>query len=419
MAKRMVFIPPNGPYIEVEDTPPTGSAAPNQIGSPPQLDFLSDEDAQDYARGVGVDKEWERERTAAGAMPDFSNVQAGHSTTAPDFSNVQSGFSSTAPNFSNVQAGHSWYQAPSYAPSASAGGGFQNSYGLQTQPYTSRPGNTSDPWAGWASGGGGGGGQQAVGKGSTGTIAPTGQQQQQQGTMGGGGGMAQVQQFANLDPTKWGQDATGTGIAGAQSAAAGLMGINPQVGAAPRTLYDKYQGLLMDPSSMMQDQNFGFMLDRAQEAARRQLAAGGMRHSGRALEELAGVTQGTMMQQFGNLANIYGQGAGAELGRYGTEQGLGLQAAGIRADALGRAGQLSLGGGELGRGMSALDLQRVQSGIRSPTEDYRLAQAAAANPFQPYTTASISGQPGYGYGGAAPRDLGSYGSWVTTNWGLR
>lgn len=281
----------------------------------------------------------------------------------------------------------------------------------------------------------GGGGGAPAGGGNAGGGAT--------GTMGGGGRMATTQnvgggirtQFASLDPSAWGQDPTsliqqsGVSAGNASNVAGQLAGVNPQVGQMDRTLYDKYQSLLMDPSSIQNDQNFGFQLDRAQEAARRQLAAGRGRHSGRALEELAGVTIGNIGSQFGNLASIYGQGAGAEQSRWSAQTGAGLQAADINARALQGAGNLYLGAGDLSRQSAgtvnqraALDLQRVQAGIASPQEEYQQTQAnvaannargAAWRPDAPWLT----------MGGAQTNPFqqqvapSTYASWVQSNWG--
>lgn len=167
--------------------------------------------------------------------------------------------------------------------------------------------------------------------------------------------------------------------------AAQLAGVDPQTGAAPRTLYDRYQSLLMDPSSMMQDKNVGFMLDQAQQAAKRQLAAGRMRNSGNALTELAQVTGGNLMSQFGNLANIYGQGAQNEFGRWQGETGAGLDAARIRAGALQGAGNLALGsgqlsvqGGNIAQQQARLELDRVKDAILSPEQQQAVGVRSAA-----------------------------------------
>lgn len=244
-------------------------------------------------------------------------------------------------------------------------------------------------------------------------------------------------QYSSLDPNAWGQDPTstlqqvGTAAQGAVNAGDSLMGVNPTVGSADRTLYDRYQSLLLNPSSMMNDQNVGFMLDQSQEAARRQLAAGRMRHSGNALTELAQVTSGNLMGQFRNLADVYRGGADTEFGRWQGQTGAGLDAARIRAGALQGAAQAYTGAGQLGNQSAQamnerakLDLDRVYKGIASPQEEYR-ASLAPKSVYVP-----VSGYNSYeaaGLGLTGPYSASSwaqtagsnqpYRSWLQTNWG--
>lgn len=379
MAKVMRFIPPWGPYIEVDETDTNEFKNANHIGAPPTI-FKEEGDDTIRGFGGGGQDPW----AGAFAAPQQPAAPRPPSRPAPN------------PSFSGDGGG-------------GGGGGWHSSVGTIQRPL----GGT-------------------IGSGGNGMATAT------------GGGIRQ--QFASLDPNVWGKyDPSGQAVnaygqalgsaqaagANAGAAAGSLMGHAPNVGGPDRTLYDRYSALLQNPSSMMNDQNVQFMLNQAQTAAQRQLAAGRMRHSGNALIELALVTQGNLMSQFGNLANIYGQGAQAELGRWDTQAGRQLEASGQRAAALGKAGDLYLGAGDLGvgagmlgieasklgLGMSELELKRVQSGIQSPMEQYRAAQTAAANPYQPYTTASLTNQPGLGYGGAIPYNL-SYDSWLTSNWGL-
>lgn len=371
MAKQMRFLPPWGPYYEVDTDQEAADKARQAgfIGKPPSQIYKDEGD--DTIRGEGPEQ-----------------------TFAPNPAAYNSG------------------PRPTDAPRAPA----------------VNPTFPSD---------GGGGGQR--GPSFTGTFNT--------GTMkAGGNNMSGIRtQHSNLDPNVWGrgmsatdqgQQATMLNSAGATGAADALMGVNPQVGPMDRTLYDKYQGLLMDPSSIQSSANFGFQLDQAQNAARRQLAAGRGRHSGRALEELAGVTVGNIGSQFRDLAGIYGQGAGEERARWQGQTGAGLDAARIRAGALqgaggiySQAGQLASQGGDLALRQAGLDLGRVEKGIASPTEQYQGAINAAnsARAWNDSVNASnaMYASRGYGFGGVSSGYMpqastvapSSYESWVQSNWG--
>jgi hypothetical protein len=206
-------------------------------------------------------------------------------------------------------------------------------------------------------------------------------------------------QYSQLDPNIWNtpvQYGSATGAAGtAGGYAAGLADLQP--GAAPqeRTLYDRYSQLLQDPSSIMGNQGVQFALQEAQRANQRQLAAGRMRQSGNALRSMSDVTTGTLMQQFGNLANIYGGGAGAELARNQLGAQTALEQSRQRGGFLQGAGNLALGAGQLygqtatqGLEERKLDLARVGAGIQSASEGQAqqlraeaLRQASAASPY--------------------------------------
>lgn len=368
MAKQMRFLPPWGPYYEVDTDQEAAEKAKQAdfIGTPPSQIYKDEGD--DTIRGEGP-----------------------------------------APSFTPNPAAYSSGPRPTDAPRTPA-----------VNP------SFAD--------GGGGGGQR--GPSFTGTMRTGGNNMAATSNVGGG----IRTQFASLDPSAWGADAGSQGstqatqYAGQAADYAGaLAGVNPQVGQMDRTLYDKYQGLLMDPSSIQSSQNFGFQLDRAQEAARRQLAAGRGRHSGRALEELAGVTVGNIGAQFRDLAGVYGAGAGEERARWQGQTGAGLDASRIRAGALQGAGNLAVGAAGVGQNLAAtgmnsanerarLDLERVKSGIVSPTEEYRASQA----PKQVYTPGGVN----YGGGGTsfsgitggywsqqqAPQQ--TYQGWLQSNWGV-
>lgn len=216
---------------------------------------------------------------------------------------------------------------------------------------------------------------------------------------GGGGGMAVMQDTrisSKLDPGVWntpidyGSTSGAAGQAGGYAAQLGSM--DPNVAGAPRTLYDRYQQHLMDPSSIMGDQGFQFALAEAQKATQRQLNAGRMRNSGNALRAMSDTTTGTILNQFRNLADVYGAGAGMEGQRYAAEQGLGLDAQKLKMAALQGAGDLAVRSGQL-YGQSAtqglaereLDLKRSQANILTPNQQTAagLASQAAYQANQP------------------------------------
>lgn len=119
----------------------------------------------------------------------------------------------------------------------------------------------------------------------------------------------------------------------------------PAPGPMPRTLYDKYAGLLMDPSQIAKDPAYQLMLKEALTASTRSLAAGRMRNSGNAAIEAAKIAAGTPEKYLQSLSSIYGQGAGVEAGRYATETGAQSQA---YRDLLSRYGAQISGAGNLG-----------------------------------------------------------------------
>jgi hypothetical protein len=231
-------------------------------------------------------------------------------------------------------------------------------------------------------GGGDEGGQaggQNAGQGSTGTVGgvPAG------GGGGRGGGMPVMQDTrmsSKLDPAIWNTPITGGGATQSAGQAGGyasaLANINPSVGAPDRTLYDKYSQFLQGGmAGMGNDPGVQFQLQQAQQANQRQLNAGRNRNSGRALEEMSATTTGNLMQQFGNLSSIYGQGAGVEGQRWGQEQGLNLDAQKLKLASLQGAGDLAVRSGQLynqndSTGIQArqLDLQRSQANIMTPNQ---------------------------------------------------
>jgi hypothetical protein len=123
-------------------------------------------------------------------------------------------------------------------------------------------------------------------------------------------------------------------------------GLNvPQPGAMPRTLYDKYSNLLMDPTQIANDPAYQLMMEQAQKASTRSLSAGRMSKSGNAAIQAAKVATGTSGQYLKQLSDLYGQGATTEANRYGVEAG--AQSGGFR-DLMSRyqlQGSLLSGGG--------------------------------------------------------------------------
>lgn len=215
--------------------------------------------------------------------------------------------------------------------------------------------------------------------------------------------MQDTRMSSALDPSIWNTPITGGSVnqAAGQAGgyAAGLANLNPTVGAPDRTLYDRYSQFLQGGAAgMANDPSVEFALKRAQEAAGRTLGAGRMRNSGRALEEMSAVTTGNLMQQFGNLANIYGQGAGMEGQRWQGEQSLNLDAQKLKLAGLQGAGDLAVRSGQLygqqdATGIAAreLDLKRSQANILTPNQ-----QQASTLYSQAVNQANAGGAAGYG-----------------------
>ena len=218
--------------------------------------------------------------------------------------------------------------------------------------------------------------------------------------------MQDTRMSSRLDPSLWNTPVTGGSTQQSAGQAGGyanaLANINPQVGAPDRTLYDRYSAHLQGGmAGMADDPGVQFALSRAQQANQRQLNAGRMRNSGRALEEMAATTTGNLMQQFGNLANIYGQGAGMEGQRWGQEQGLNLDAQKLKLAGLQGAGDLAVRSGQLYSSTDdaalrarALDLERSKANILTPNQ-----QQAQTVYGQAVNQANVSG---YGAGTFSP-----------------
>ena len=356
MAKKMVFIPPWGPYMEVEDTGSEASAPAGFIGAPPQLQDEEPERQFSWVEGHGT-----------GAAPNPAAY-----APAP---RRQTGYTSDSEEI------------------AAMGGGGGGGTGMQGSSYSA------------------GGGLPVGGGGARGGGAPRG---------GGGMAMfTQYSHLDPTVWGKQVDAGSFQGAAGsAGQFATQLGGISPQVSAMPRTLYDQYSTMLTDPNAFLNNPIVKAALERAQQATGRQLAAQRISKSGGAAAAIAEQTAQTLMGQYGQMAGVLGQGAALEGSRWGAEQGMNLDATKARIAALQAGGNLALGAGELmgkGAGLGLeekkLELARVTSGIQSPMEEYKAAAARAANPWQPYSTAQ-----GVGYGGAAPSYL-SQQSWLSSNWG--
>lgn len=346
-----------------------------------------------WAEGGRIRKATDEEMTAAAgpsAAPDEINAPP---TFLDDNENIYKDENGVIRN--RKQGAPSPYQMSGGKPSAYS----------PSAPRAPAGGYGGDGGRSQYSGMGGGGGAPGA-QGSTGTVGnpwslPTFQPGggAPGGGGGGGGGMAVMQDTrisSKLDPGVWntpidyGSTSGAAGQAGGYAAQLGSM--DPNVAGAPRTLYDRYRQHLMDPSSIMGDQGFQFALAEAQKATQRQLNAGRMRNSGNALRAMSDTTTGTILNQFRNLADVYGAGAGMEGQRYAAEQGLGLDAQKLKMAALQGAGDLAVRSGQL-YGQSAtqglaereLDLKRSQANILTPNQQTAagLASQAAYQANQP------------------------------------
>lgn len=105
--------------------------------------------------------------------------------------------------------------------------------------------------------------------------------------------------------------------------AAGVSNLTPpNNGPMPRMLWDKYQGILQDPSQIANDPAYQFLLQQAQQASGRSLAAGRMSKSGNAAIQAAKVATGTAGNYLKDLSSLYNTGAGMEAQRWESEAGV-------------------------------------------------------------------------------------------------
>lgn len=96
-------------------------------------------------------------------------------------------------------------------------------------------------------------------------------------------------------------------------------------GNAPRALFDRYQDLLLNPGQIAQDPAFQLILQQAQQASGRQLAAGRTAKSGGAAIRAAEIAAGNTGQYLRQLSDIYGQGSQQEFQRFLGQAGLAQQ----------------------------------------------------------------------------------------------
>ena len=103
-------------------------------------------------------------------------------------------------------------------------------------------------------------------------------------------------------------------------------GSNPtqfiSLGQPERTLYDRYKGLLMDPSSMASDPAYKFMYNQGLQALNRSLAAKRQTLSGKAINDSLDYGAGMTAKYMQDLLPQYRGGAQEELARFMGPAGL-------------------------------------------------------------------------------------------------
>jgi hypothetical protein len=245
--------------------------APNEIGKPPALNFSPENEDQECDNYFINNATGAKTCLSGGSGSDNSNIQ---------------------------QPGRSGLRSYDY------GGGFDGGGGggqVVSQNYGSNS---------WSTGPVSGGARKYASSSSS--------------AVSGGGSVAQTGGKMALDPNL---------LASATSGASNLMNLGnaaagspvPDPGQMPSMLWDKYKDVLSNPAAIANDPAYQFMLQQAQQASGRSLAAGRMSKSGNAAIQAAKVATGTAGNYLKQLTDIYGAGANAEMGRYVTGAGVGSQ----------------------------------------------------------------------------------------------
>lgn len=90
----------------------------------------------------------------------------------------------------------------------------------------------------------------------------------------------------------------------------------PNLGSPERTLYDRYSGLLRDPSSMGQDPAYAFLFNQGMQALNRTAAANRMRFAGKTMNDATKFGQGLAYDYMNKMLPQYKAGADEELSRW-------------------------------------------------------------------------------------------------------
>ncbi|HEY6022455.1 MAG TPA: hypothetical protein VIY48_22115 [Candidatus Paceibacterota bacterium] len=135
-------------------------------------------------------------------------------------------------------------------------------------------------------------------------------------------------------------------------------GLNPSMGAAgfkqggiggpDQTAYNRYQGMLSDPTSMSANPAYKAIMDASLQATQRAGLAQGGNGGGTLAAELAKTGASVAGQYLPQMANMYQQGAQQEIGNWGAQNQANLQAGGLGASLYGQQNQANLGYGQLG-----------------------------------------------------------------------
>lgn len=111
----------------------------------------------------------------------------------------------------------------------------------------------------------------------------------------------------------------------------------PNLGAPGTDLYNRYKGLLMDPSSMGNDPAYQFLFNSGMQALNRTAAANRMRFSGKSLNDATKFGQGMAYDYMNRMLPQYKTGADEELQRWIAPSELSLRQYGLEQGNVGLA----------------------------------------------------------------------------------
>ena len=134
----------------------------------------------------------------------------------------------------------------------------------------------------------------------------------------------------------------------------------PNLGSPERTLYDRYSGLLQNPSGFSSDPAYQFLFNQGMQAFNRTAAANRMRFAGKTMDDSMKYGQGLAYDYMNRMLPQYKAGADEELQRWAVPgqlqlQGYGLDQGNVRLAQSGTALNNNERG-EVESGMAAQDL---------------------------------------------------------------